>query len=65
MDIIDQMRPRPLPEYYDTMYRDGYKPWEILEAAHNTMMNQHEARVAERQEQMPMNVNFTVEVRMK
>lgn len=65
MDIIDQMRPRPLPEYYDTMYRDGYKPWEILEAAHNTMMNQHEARVAERQEQMPMNVNFTVEVRTK
>ena len=65
MDIIDQMRPRPLPEYYDTMYRDGYKPWEIMEAAHNTMMNQHEARVAERQEQMPMNVNFTVEVRTK
>ena len=65
MDIIDQMRPRPLPEYYDTMYRDGYKPWEILEAAHNTMMKQHEARVAERQEQMPMNVNFTVEVRTK
>lgn len=65
MDIIDQMRPRPLPEYYDTMYRDGYKPWEILEAAHNTMMNQHEARVAERQEQMPMNVYFTVEVRTK
>ena len=65
MDIIDQMRPRPLPEYYDTMYRDGYKPWEILEAAQNTMMNQHEARVAERQEQMPMNVNFTVEVRTK
>ena len=27
-------RKRPIPEYYDTMYMDGYEPWEIMEAVH-------------------------------
>ena len=65
MDVIDQLRPRPLPEYYDTMYRDGYKPWEILESAHNTMIEKHNERIADEQAQMPMNVRFNVEVRTK
>ena len=36
-----------LPEYYDTMYLDGFEPWQILEASHRTMMK----RIAERQRQ--------------
>ena len=30
-------RRRPIPEYYDTMYMDGYEPWEIMEAVHKRM----------------------------
>ena len=30
-------RNRPIPEYYDTMYMDGYEPWEIMEAVHKRM----------------------------
>ena len=35
---------RNIPEYYDTMYQDGYKPWEI-KVAHKRMM---EKQIAER-----------------
>jgi hypothetical protein len=38
LTIFDGMRRRPLPDYYDTMYLDGYKPYEIIEAAHRTML---------------------------
>ena len=31
------LRERPIPEYYDTMYMDGYEPWEIMEAVHKRM----------------------------
>jgi hypothetical protein len=31
------LRKRPIPEYYDTMYLDGYEPWEIMEAVHKRM----------------------------
>jgi hypothetical protein len=31
------LRKRPIPEYYDTMYMDGYEPWEIMEAVHKRM----------------------------
>ena len=30
-------RKSPIPEYYDTMYMDGYEPWEIMEAVHKRM----------------------------
>ena len=30
-------RKRPIPEYYDTLYMDGYAPWEIMEAVHKRM----------------------------
>ena len=30
-------RKRPIPEYYDTMYMDGYEPWEIMVAVHKRM----------------------------
>lgn len=28
---------RKVPEYYDTMYLDGFTPSEIIQAAHQTM----------------------------
>ena len=66
MTVFDKMRRRPLPDYYDTMYMDGYKPYEIIEAAHRTMIKQYNARMdADRQEPAPMNVKFNVEVKTK
>ena len=41
MTIMEQMRGKQLPPYYATMYQDGYKPYEIIEAAHNAIMRQH------------------------
>lgn len=32
--------PDNLPDYYDTMYLDGFEPWQILDAHHKTMINQ-------------------------
>ena len=29
--------PDHLPDYYDTLYLDGFEPWQILEAAHRTL----------------------------
>ena len=28
-----------LPEYYDTMYLDGFEPWQIMSSAHKTMLD--------------------------
>ena len=37
---------RDVPDYYDTMYMDGYSPEQILHAAHQTMSRQYEERKA-------------------
>ena len=64
---LEKMRNRQIPDYYPTMYQDGYKPYEILEAASNSIISQH----MERQEEFappadePMNVHFQVEVKHK
>ena len=60
--VFDKMRGTRLPPYYDGMYKDGYKPWEIVEAAHNTIFKEAEARKAAAQPE-PMNVRFQVEVK--
>ncbi len=61
--MFQKMTNRQIPDqYYPTMYLDGYKPWEILEAAHNTMIKEHEARVEEQEVDPPATVNFNVEV---
>lgn len=66
MTVFDKMRRRPLPDYYDTMYMDGYEPYEIIEAAHRTMIKQYNARMeADTQEPAPMNVKFYMEVKTK
>lgn len=62
MTVFEKMRNKRIPDYYDGMYRDGYQPWEILEAAHNSIIKEADARQAEREPQPPMNVKFRVEV---
>ena len=45
MSLMDYYN-RQIPEYYDTMYMDGYSPEQILHAAHQTMVREYEARKA-------------------
>ena len=63
--MIDKMRGTKLPDYYDTMYQDGYKPYEILQAAHNTMLKHYYEEHTPQQPEPPMNVNLKVEVKRK
>lgn len=37
---------RHIPEYYDSMYLDGYTPYEILHAARKKMYRQYQERQA-------------------
>ena len=63
--VFEKMRNKRIPDYYDGMYKDGYAPWEIVEAAHNSIIQEAEARKAEAEEAAPMNVRFKVEVKNK
>lgn len=56
MTVFEKMRGAQIPDYYPTMWKDGYKPWEILEAARKTHTRTEEA---------PAAVSFNVEVRKK
>ena len=49
---------REIPDYYDTMYEDGYEPWEILAAAHQKIL----AAAAKAAEQQPPQDDYTVNV---
>ena len=31
--------PDHIPEYFDTMYLDGFEPWQIMASAHKTMLD--------------------------
>ena len=35
---------RQIPEYYPTMYMDGYEPYQILHALHRKMIRDYEQR---------------------
>ena len=37
---------RQIPDYYNTMYLDGYRPDQILHAARRKILQEHEARKA-------------------
>ena len=39
MSLMEKMK--PTPDYYPSMYLDGYSPEEILNAAHRTMMKNY------------------------
>ncbi len=56
---------RDLPEYYDTMYQDGFEPWEILAAARKTMWKAAEARRQEAEPPEEYTVNIKSEVKVK
>ena len=65
--MMEKMRNNRIPDYYDGMHKEGWQPWEILEAAHNSIIHEATARQAEAEETQadPMNVHFQVEVKQK
>lgn len=53
---------RYIPDYYPTMYLDGYTPYEILQATSRKMYNDH----LERQEEAIIpTVHFNTTVKIK
>ena len=60
---------RQIPDYYPTMYRDGYTPEQILHAARRKILQEHEAReVAKRAEaeaSVIPEVKITSEVKLR
>ena len=48
MSLIDQYFGK-IPEYYNTMYMDGYTPEQIMYSAHRKMIRAYEARKADQQ----------------
>lgn len=60
MTVLEQMRDKRLPDYYPTMYQDGYKPWEVLQAARNSIAASY---YEDREAEIPSNVNLKVEVK--
>lgn len=63
MTVFEKMRRKQIPEYYDGMYLDGFTPQEIIEAAHNSLLRDAEARQEAKAVEPPMNVRFQVEVK--
>ena len=53
---------RHIPEYYDTMYLDGYTPYEILHATSRKMYNDYLAR---KEEAIIPTINFKTTVKIK
>lgn len=53
--------PNNLPDYYDTMYLDGFEPWQILYAHRQTMNKQIEQR--KEPEEYEFNINTKVSVK--
>ena len=50
-----------IPDYYPTMFLDGYKPWEIMAAAHKKMIA---AAVAKRQtEAQPQAEDYNINIK--
>ena len=46
---------RDVPDYYDTMYMDGYTPEQIMYSAHRKMIRAYEARKADQQAEAEAN----------
>ena len=49
-----------IPEYYPTMYQDGYTPFEILTAARKRLLQARQLQV-----EYPQNIHITVEMKVK
>ena len=54
MSLMDYYN-RQIPEYYDTMYMDGYTPEQIMYSAHRKMIRAYEARKADQQAEAEAN----------
>ena len=64
--VMERLMGRKIPDYYDTMYLDGYKPYEIVEAAHRAIYKHYMATRESQQDETPTtNVNFSVEMKRK
>ena len=51
---------RNIPEYYDTMYLDGYTPDQIMTAFRKKMYRDYEARQAAKREEPLSNIGFGI-----
>lgn len=47
MTVMEKMRMTQLPEYYKTMYRDGFSPYEVLQSARDTFTKRQEEQEAD------------------
>jgi starvation-inducible outer membrane lipoprotein len=59
-----------LPDYYPSMYLDGYEPWQIMQAAHTTMIKQWKEREAakestQKEAELEQQVNIKAEIKVK
>ncbi len=52
-----------LPDYYDTMYLDGYTPDEIMVASHRTMRKRLEALRREREQVNEINISSMIKIK--
>lgn len=58
MTVFEKMRGAQIPDYYPTMWMDGFEPWQVLEAGRRTMIEHADADA-------PVDVNINVEVNKK
>ena len=49
---------RQIPEYYPTMYLDGYTPYEILYATRKKMFREYQEREKAKQDAIIPTLNF-------
>ena len=60
---------REIPDYYPSMYLDGYEPHQILHAARRKILKEHEAREAaksaEAEASVIPEVKITSEVKLR
>ena len=64
MTMLEQFG-RYIPDYYPTMYLDGYTPYEILQATSRKMYNDHLARKEEADNIIIPTINFNTTVKIK
>lgn len=54
-----------IPDYKSTMYLEGYKPYQILQACRKSMINRYYEQEIQKEQAEPMNVKMRVEVKQK
>ena len=64
MTMLEQFG-RYIPDYYPTMYLDGYTPYEILQATSRKMYDDHLARKEEADNIIIPTINFNTTVKIK